>query len=310
MARPAPPRVFVSFAGDDRKTAVDLSDDLRDRGVETFLDEQDVRPGENVVLAVDLALTQSDYYVLLWSFNTRNQPWVDAQWSAALAREVRERRSFLFVVQLDGTPLPQVLAPRKALDASRTGRAELVDRLVMTWRRDRALGVPVLPAPRRRAEDKPTTRLSGLNGLNGHNGAEIIVVYVRNRDLGVAHLVAVPATATGREFKRRTHAELDLQEGVTEFGGVIGARFRYRFMHAGQAISDNDTLRALGITEDTVVRLEADVDFFSPKGVSTGLTLRHLTPRQEEARVTPPQIRALLDQAFGHLKPWRRPSDS
>jgi len=138
------PRVFLSFAGRDRMTAHRLCQDLRVCGLDSFVDEQSIAPGENFVLAINQALTQSDYYVLLWSHACVDRPWVNEEWSAAFVRELREQRSFLFIVRLDTTPLPPLLASRQYYDAF-ANWDKMVNGLAAAWHRDRAVGEPVLP---------------------------------------------------------------------------------------------------------------------------------------------------------------------
>jgi hypothetical protein len=92
--RTSRPQVFLSFAGNDREKAKRLHDDLVDRGMDTFVDERNVAIGDNFVLAINQRITQSDYFVLLWSQYSVDRPWVEAEWSSAFARELRERRSF------------------------------------------------------------------------------------------------------------------------------------------------------------------------------------------------------------------------
>ncbi|MGH3971739.1 MAG: toll/interleukin-1 receptor domain-containing protein [Pseudonocardiaceae bacterium] len=175
------PRVFLSFAGNDRITAERLRRDLREREIEAFV----FPPAGNIVLDINRALTQSDYFVLLWSRACRDRPWVDAEWSAAFARELQERRSFLFIVRLDTTPLPSLLAPRQYLDAVGGDWDELVNELAASWHRDMSVGEPVLPAPQPPGADN--------GGIQ-----RTIVLYVRNRALSVAHTVAVPEESTGQ----------------------------------------------------------------------------------------------------------------
>jgi hypothetical protein len=209
MAEAHPPQVFVSFAGSDRAMADRLRDDLRKRDIEV----SNFPLGGNLVLDINRELAQSDYFVLLWSQAAVNRQWVDAEWSAAFARELRERRSFLFIVRLDRTPLPPLLAPRQYLDAAGNNWNDLVNELVTTWLRDRAAGEPVLPAPY-----PPTTD-------NGGGERRNIVLYVRNRALSVAHVIAVPEKSTGFQLLSLVRVTLALPDVEERFGRRRGNAF-------------------------------------------------------------------------------------
>jgi hypothetical protein len=62
----AGPRVFLSFAGPDRLVAERLRGDLAAEGFDAFIDV--------CSLALSESLTDSSYYVLLWSRHTDNRP--------------------------------------------------------------------------------------------------------------------------------------------------------------------------------------------------------------------------------------------
>jgi hypothetical protein len=284
------PRVFLSFAGTDRGIAERLGNELADAGIDAFVDQQVIEPGRNFVLAMNHALTQSDYYVLLWSRASVDRPWVDVEWTAALTRELSERRSFLFVLRLDNTPTPLLLAPRFSLDAY-ADWDRVVAQLVSTWRRDwsvRRSGFHVLPAP------DP----GEANGAAGEGRA--IVLYVRNRDLSVEHVLAVSEASTGRQLDDRVHAALMLQDSVTGFDGTVGLRFSYQLKYGDQPISPVRTLMDLGVTDGATVELEVQVEPFGPTGSSAVNTYRGDSP----IALPPGTTRLLIRGAFGHLIPW------
>jgi hypothetical protein len=141
------PKVFLSFAGSDRAMAKRLADDLEMYGVEAFYDARGIAFGGNVVLSINRAMAESHYYVLLWSANCVDRPWVDAEWAAAYAREINEGRSFLFIVRLDETPLPPLLAVRRYLDGVHAWPSVARD-LAGTWLDDLDTGTGLLPTIR------------------------------------------------------------------------------------------------------------------------------------------------------------------
>lgn len=281
-----PPRVFVSYAGNDRATAERLRHDLRECDIEAFV----FAPGGNLVLDINRALAQSDYFVLLWSTAAVDRPWVAAEWSAAFARELQERRSFLFIVRLDRTPLPALLAARQYLDAVDNNWNELVSELVASWLRDRAVGEPVLPAP-------------GLTTAeNGADGRHNIVLYVRNRALSVAHVIAAPRDSTGQRLHNLVHSALALPDVETKFGGAIGMRFYYQLYNTGEPILDDGrNLTELHIADGDTIDLEVQVESFGPQGSSPVATYRK--GASASTILSPATTRSLINSAFGHLIP-------
>lgn len=274
--------VFLSYAGPDREKADRLRRDLDKHGIGAPLFEL----GKDLVQGINRALTQSDYFVLLWSKNADGRPWVEAEWSAAFVRQLREQRSFLFIVRLDMTPLPALLAPRHYLDAFDDNWTEMVNDLVAAWREDRGVGVPVLPAP-------------GTE-LAPHGAAQdpTIELYVRNKELSVAHVIAVSENSTGQQLERQVHKDLALPDDETRFNGAVGARFRYQLKHAERQIPANNTpLAELGIKDGSTIDLEVQVEWVGPSGPSPTVTYRG-----DPSSGSAPALKQF--SVFAHLIPW------
>ena len=286
---PRQPKVFISFAGDDRPVAELVGQGLRRRGVEPFIDVA-IGPAVNIVLAINEALTRSDYFILLWSQHCVDRGWVDAEWSAALARELDQQRSFLFIMRLDTSNLPLLLAPRKYLDAFGNWERAL-DCLVEAWRRDLDMDLPVLPAPGPALKDHPEDRDSA------------IIVYIRNRDLRVAHTVAVSPGLTGSEFERLIREKLALPEEQTGFGGLVGLRFHYRFKYNTRPLPDG-VPEPLNIADGSMIDLEVRMEPFGPNGTMDFRNGKEPRPEPDGSpTISPALVDALKERAFRHLRP-------
>ncbi|WP_314174762.1 TIR domain-containing protein [Streptomyces winkii] len=282
------PRVFLCFAAADHAEAERLGRDLRARGVGTVDHGYQIGPGANIVLAADRAMTESDYFVLLWSEAARDQPWIDEQWSAAFVRDMREKhRRFFFVVRLDETPLRStILAARPHVDACRDWDAAVAE-LVATWAYEGALEHPALPAP------NPPLR------------APELTVYVRNTSLNVyLKLEHVPADATGGQLQDEIRAELQLPPEVSKFGGKVGLRFSYRFLYGGEPLPEDKPLASLGLGHRSWVELEVGIEPFGPDGGSASGTF---LSDDEPGELNPALLRMLVDSAFAHLRPGNLP---
>jgi hypothetical protein len=262
-----------------------LRQDLRARDIETF----GFPLGGNLVLDINRALEQSDYFVLLWSRSCVDRPWVNAEWSAAFTCELRARRSFLFIVRLDRTPLPALLAARQYLDAVDNDWSKLVQEISEIWVRDCAIGEPVLPAP------------FVATATNNEDGARDLVLYIRNRALRVAHVVAVPEGSTGCQLESLVRAALALPDVEEKFGGTVGMRFSYQLSNAWGTISDDPRrLGELYVVDGDTIDLVVQVESFGPGGSSPVVTYR----KGATTSLSPATTRALINSAFGHLIPW------
>lgn len=291
---PDGPSVFLSYAGPDRAEAERLAADLDARGIAVFFAPGAIAPGVGVPVALSHALRDSDYFVLLVSAASIDRPWVELEWSAALEREMRERRVFVFLLCLDNTPPPEILAPRLSLDALADWDGA-VDRLVATWRRDLgrgAKGIQVLPAPEPAGE--------------AQERGETIDLYVFNRDLGVEHFLRSPQALTGRQLFARVKSSLMLQDRVETLRGKVGLAFEYRLEHAGRLLDDVVPITAAGVGDGSSLDLLVTMTPFGPCGPTEAVAFRAV----EHSRGLPPRIQLdLLRRAFAHLLPSTSPPD-
>lgn len=285
------PAVFISYATADRTEVLKFHQDLLERGIDPFLDIMDILPGDDVVMSINGALERSDFYVLVWSAAARDRYWVNSEISAAMVLEQRRARPFVFIVRLDESELPPVLAPRRYLDAFGGMRQQAADQLAAVWTRDRALGTRVLPAPAGVAEPV--------------NDASIVHVYARNQSLRVSHEVRIRTGASTRDLVAALTEQLALPTEASEYGGAVGVRFGYKYQHAGeQLVPDSDV--PLRLAEGDVVDVEVIVEPFGPEGALADPV--SFLPGRDFA-IPPEMIRELCEKAIEHLTGEDEPSD-
>jgi hypothetical protein len=278
------PAVFISYATADRTEVLKFHQDLRDRGIDPFLDIMDILPGDDVVMGINGALERSDFYVLVWSAAARDRYWVNSEISAAMVLEQRRARPFVFIVRLDDSELPPVLAPRRYLDAFGGRREAAADQLAAVWTADRAVGTKVLPAPQPVPEPQPRTQ-------------PILHIYARNQSLRVSHEVRIPAGATSRTLVAALTAQLALPKEASEYGGAVGVRFGYRYQLAGERLDPDSTI-PLPLAEGDVVDIEVVVEPFGPDGALADPV--SFLPGRDYA-IPPEMIRELCQKAIEHL---------
>ncbi|MEY9859671.1 hypothetical protein ABH935_005304 [Catenulispora sp. GAS73] len=282
------PAVFISYATADRTEVLKFHQDLLERGIDPFLDIMDILPGDDVVMSINGALERSDFYVLVWSAAARDRYWVNSEISAAMVLEQRRARPFVFIVRLDDSELPPVLAPRRYLDAFGGRRAAAADQLTAVWTRDRAVGTKVLPAPVPVAE--PAVADEALLHL-----------YARNQSLNVSHEVRIHEGATAQELVAALAEQLALPTEASEYGGAVGVRFSYRYQLGGAALvadSDSHFDAPLALAEGDVVDIEVVVEPFGPDGALADPV--SFLPARDYA-IPPEMIRELCQKAIEHL---------
>jgi hypothetical protein len=107
--------VFISYNSRDKDVAEPLAAQLRLVGVDVWLDNWEILPGDSIPGKVSEALAVVDVVVVLWSENAAASRWVGAELDTALARRLSDGDLRVIPLRLDDAELPALLQPIKWL---------------------------------------------------------------------------------------------------------------------------------------------------------------------------------------------------
>ena len=99
---------FISYAHSDKAFAARLHDALQAHGAHSWLDEKQIRPGQDIYAEIDFGIREADKILLCCSKASLNSWWVDNEVGAALEKEqqlTKERGTKIAVIiplNLDG----------------------------------------------------------------------------------------------------------------------------------------------------------------------------------------------------------------
>jgi len=131
------PRIFVSYSRVDTAKADLLVEYLHSEGFAVWLDRLAVSPGDSFVEAINTALTDASYLLLLVSTNSLRSPWVNREWMSAMA----SKETVIIPIRLDSSKLPALLADISAIDWQ-DGSSEMLPYVARTLKSE------VRPIPR------------------------------------------------------------------------------------------------------------------------------------------------------------------
>src|SRR5713226_8355259 len=110
--------VFISHSGKDNDFARELANFLEEGGeIKTFVDDHDIRHGENFVSRIESGLN-TDAVLVLLSPDAVRTDWVEKEWKAALASSIP-----VAPVLYRDCAIPRLLAGLHRFDA-RTNRLD------------------------------------------------------------------------------------------------------------------------------------------------------------------------------------------
>lgn len=244
------PIIFLSHGGADSSVAERVAGSLRDARFRVRLDRLDLRLGESFVGFMENALSECDYFLLLWSEAAAASPWVKLEWESALHRAVTESQHFVLVARLRDLPVPRLLTPRLHVDLFPDFEAGL-DTLHSMLKSDesaRCMGARPLVNPLCSLDDDS----SGVTiYLSSQLWAKTFPMRVRlEQPVGAL----VERIATMLELPREIDA-----------GGRVGCRFSYELVHDKRRLERDAGLNTQGVAENSLLWVETTMEPFAAR---------------------------------------------
>lgn len=109
------PVVFISHRGGDTLRAEKLAHEIRNRGHIVRLDSDEVTVGTDIVQWMNDAIGSAQYVIVCYSASG-GSPWMDIEWSSALARQLEGHGIKVLPARLTGSTAPAILAGVKYAD--------------------------------------------------------------------------------------------------------------------------------------------------------------------------------------------------
>lgn len=104
-------KVFISHSWKDGEISKKLRDQLHQDGAIVFIDYDKIRGGSKLPKKIGEGIVWCDEFVLLWSKDAAESPWVEEEWHCAWTL-----RKLIVPCILDDTPLEPVLLSRGRID--------------------------------------------------------------------------------------------------------------------------------------------------------------------------------------------------
>jgi TIR domain-containing protein len=108
--------VFISHSSLDKPYVRQLADSLAYYGVPLFLDEREIKIGDNIPDKIYSALEKATHIVYVLSKNSINSSWVKEEFSIAKKRQIDQKGCLILPVLLDSVEPPASIAHIKYAD--------------------------------------------------------------------------------------------------------------------------------------------------------------------------------------------------
>jgi energy-coupling factor transporter ATP-binding protein EcfA2 len=133
-----PPRVFLSYSREDQEEAMELHERLLAAGMQSWIDIEEILPGEPWPIRIDSAIRDSDVVLLLLSKNTSRTLNPEIRMAVELQRE--RSNIFIIPVRLERCEIPDALSDLQWVDLFLEGSFTRLKRAIysaMERRKDR-----------------------------------------------------------------------------------------------------------------------------------------------------------------------------
>lgn len=151
-------RVFISHSSADKPIARQIASELRNKGIDVWIDEKDIVAGSSIGDAVAEGIEQSDYFLILISGKSVQSRWVHEEASMAFQKAM-EVKFPIIPIRLDGTAVPRIIKHLKYIDFKPSTKSG-IDEILSIFRKDDRLA-----SDRRKvsSDDKTSTGSGGLD---------------------------------------------------------------------------------------------------------------------------------------------------
>ena len=112
---PENPKVFCSHRRIDKPAVKELARKLLAAGIEAWVDEWEIQPGDNFVAAINRGLESRDVGLIFFSSEVAGGKWVQAEIDALTVMTVEDNKPLIPVMLDAAVPLPPLLRSRSRL---------------------------------------------------------------------------------------------------------------------------------------------------------------------------------------------------
>ena len=108
--------VFLCHSSTDKWFVRMVNDDLCRLGAKTWLDENEIRPGDSIVEKISDGIRESRFMVVFLSETSIKSRWAKREWQSFLSRQLTQGNVTVLPLLIEDCPIPPILADIKFAD--------------------------------------------------------------------------------------------------------------------------------------------------------------------------------------------------
>lgn len=112
------PKIFIIYPHTQKQFVKKLANDLSLSGINIWLDENELKPGDRIMTKIKYALKESQWVILVPTPEDRGSSWVYEEIEVAYEEEKKRARPFIIPLKMKEGKIPNVFADRMWADFS------------------------------------------------------------------------------------------------------------------------------------------------------------------------------------------------
>ena len=124
--------VFLSHSSKDKPFVRRLAADIEAAGHTTWLDERDIKAGQDIIGSISAGISTADCLVVVLSSAAVQSGWVDKEWKIKVWEEIQARDTKVVPILLEKCEIPEFLRTKKYANFTgeyERGISEILDAL-------------------------------------------------------------------------------------------------------------------------------------------------------------------------------------
>lgn len=102
--------VFLSYASEDKAIVLTLADDLNKAGIDVWLDEWVIVPGDSIVDKINSAIKQNRYFLPIISATFLKKTWPMRELRSAIMKQANKGEKYIIPILIERCQLPDIIS--------------------------------------------------------------------------------------------------------------------------------------------------------------------------------------------------------
>jgi cold shock CspA family protein len=122
--------IFISYASEDKKFVLRLVSDLNRAGIDVWVDECQIMPGDSIVEKINGAMETNRYFVPVLSKAFMSKPWPMRELNSAIMKQAKGNEKYIIPIRIENCDLPHLISDLCFADFASSDYSQALNKLL------------------------------------------------------------------------------------------------------------------------------------------------------------------------------------